>query len=115
MFTRFLPLAALAVFMCGTAMAAEGPPADTPAFTLTLKDHAFAPAQLTIPADKQVKLTVKNLDATPAEYESEDFQAEKVVPANGEISLFIGPLKAGTYGFYDDFHEDETKGTLVAQ
>ncbi len=33
----------------------------------------------------------------------------------GEVSLRIGPLKAGTYAFFDEFHEDQTKGTLVVK
>ncbi|HAH64566.1 MAG TPA: cupredoxin domain-containing protein [Rhizobiales bacterium] len=89
--------------------------ADDLSFALSLKEHKFTPSQLTIPADKRVKLTIKNLDSTPAEFESQNFKAEKVVPAGGEVSLYIGPLKAGTYGFFDDFHEDETKGTLIAK
>ena len=64
---------------------------------------------------KRLKLTIKNLDAPPAEFESHNFEAEKVVPAGGEVSLYIGPLKAGTYLFFDDFHEDQTKGTLIAK
>jgi hypothetical protein len=89
--------------------------ADDPAFSLTLKDHKFDPAELTIPANKRVKLTVKNLDPTPAEFESDDFKAEKVVPAGHEVSLFIGPLKAGTYEFHDEYHEAESKSRLIVQ
>ena len=73
--------------------------ADQPSFSLTLKDHRFAPAELTIPANTRVRLVIKNLDPTSAEFESDDFKAEKVVPANGEISFTIGPLKPGTYEF----------------
>ena len=84
-------------------------------FELSLKEHKFTPSQLTVPAGKRVKLTIKNLDSTPAEFESHNFKAEKVVPAGGEVSLYIGPLQAGTYGFFDDFHEDQTKGTLIVK
>jgi hypothetical protein len=48
-------------------------------------------------------------------FESHNFKAEKVVPTGGEVGLYIGPLKAGTYLFFDDFHEDQTKGTLIAK
>jgi cupredoxin-like protein len=89
--------------------------ADDQSFELSLKEHKFEPQELTIPADKRVKLAIKNLDSTPAEFESHNFKAEKVIPAGGEVSLYIGPLKGGTYGFFDDFHEDETKGTLIAK
>jgi hypothetical protein len=89
--------------------------ADDPSFELSLKEHKFTPAELNIPANKRVKLIIKNFDSTPAEFESHTFKAEKVIPAGGEVSLFIGPLKAGTYGFFDDFHENQTKGTLTAK
>jgi hypothetical protein len=89
--------------------------ADDPPFELSLKEHKFTPAELNIPANKRVKLTIKNLDSTPAEFESHAFKAEKVVPGGGEVSLYIGPLKVGSYGFFDDFHEDQTKGTLIVK
>jgi len=89
--------------------------ADDPAFTLTLKDHKFTPAELTVPANVRVKLTVKNQDPTPAEFESHDFKAEKVIPGGREITLTIGPLKPGTYKFVDEYHEDVAKGQLIAK
>jgi hypothetical protein len=103
------PLAITVLLAIATALAAD----DT--FELSLKDHKFTPAQLSVPADKRVKLTIKNLDSTPAEFESHNFKAEKVIPGGGEVSLYIGPLKAGTYGFFDDFHADQTKGTLIVK
>ena len=107
-----LPFPALIAALL-TSLTALG--ADDLSFELSLKDHKFTPAELTIPADKRVKLTIKNLDATAAEFESHNFKAEKIVPSGGEVSLYIGPLKAGTYSFFDDFHEDQTKGTLTAK
>jgi len=89
--------------------------ADDLSFELSLKDHQFTPPHLTIPADKRVKLTIKNLDSTPAEFESHNFWAEKIIPGGDEVSLYVGPLKAGTYGFFDDFHASQTKGTLIVK
>ena len=88
------PLMLTACLMLALSHAAN---ADDASFNLTLKDHRFAPAELTIPANQRVRLVVKNLDATPAEFESKNFKAEKVVPAGREVSLTIGPLKPGTY------------------
>ena len=31
----------------------------------------------------------------------------------GKISLMAGPLKAGTYSFFDEYHPDTAQGTLV--
>lgn len=89
--------------------------ADDPSFSLTLKDHHFTPTELSIPANVRVRLSVKNLDPTPAEFESDDFKAEKVVPAGREVSLTIGPLKPGTYEFHDEYHETESKSRLVVK
>jgi plastocyanin len=103
-----------AVLVLGFA-AAPALAADPPAFELILKDHKFSPAQLTVPAGQRVKLTVKNQDPTPAEFESHDFKAEKVIPGGGEAVFTIGPLKPGAYKFVDEFREKETHGTLIAK
>ncbi len=84
-------------------------------YVFTLKDHKFSPQQLDIPVGQKVKITVKNLDATPAEFESYDLNREKVVGANGTITVFVGPLEAGSYGVFDDFHHDTTTATIKAQ
>jgi uncharacterized protein (DUF58 family) len=89
--------------------------ADDPTLSLTLKDHHFAPAEPTIPANTRVRVVVKNLDPTPAEFESDEFKAEKVVPAGREVSLTIGPLKPGSYEFHDEYHEDESKSRLIVK
>jgi plastocyanin len=104
-----LPVLVAASLVAGAAAHAD----DTAA--IALKDHQFQPQTLSIPAGKRVKLTVKNLDATPAEFESHDFHVEKVVKGHSQIVLYVGPLEAGTYGFFDDFHEATTKGTLVVK
>lgn len=104
------PFAAL--FLVASAVVAR---ADETALTLTLKDHRFTPAELTIPANTRVRLVVKNIDATPAEFESDQFSAEKVLPAGREVSFFIGPLKPGTYEFHDEYHEKESKSRLIVK
>lgn len=84
-------------------------------YVISIKNHQFTPSELVIPADVKVKVFVKNLDDTPAEFESHDLNREKVVAANGEISLFIGPLSAGRYSYFDDFHRDTTTGVITAK
>lgn len=88
---------------------------DAPIYQLTLKDHKFSPAELTIPANTKVKVSVKNLDATAAEFESKDFKVEKTIAGGKEASFFIGPLKAGSYEFHDEFHEDVSKSRLIVK
>lgn len=84
-------------------------------YVLTIKNNQFSPAELTVPANKKVKLVIKNQDATPAEFESYDLNREKVVPANSEISIFIGPMDPKSYNYFDDFHRETTKGVIVAK
>ena len=84
-------------------------------YVITIKDHKVIPADLTIPAGQKIKITVKNLDGTPAEFESSDLNREKVVGGNSEIIVFIGPLDVGTYAYFDDFHHDTTTGTITAK
>lgn len=89
--------------------------AAAPEFTLTIKDHIFHPVELKVPADTKFKLIVINQDSTPEEFESSDFNREKIIMPNGRISLFVGPLKAGRYKFFGDFHQDTAQGTLIVE
>ena len=89
--------------------------ADDATLLLELKDHKFQPANPTVPAGTKVKVTVRNLDPTPAEFESQDFDAEKVIPPNGQITVIIGPLDPGTYDFYDEYHEQESTTQLTVK
>ena len=108
-----LKLAASLAVLLGTLLA--GAAAHAEDYVLTLKDHKFSPQVLTIPAGQKVKITVKNLDSSPAEFESYDLNREKVVTANGQIVVFVGPVAAGSYEFFDDFHHETTTGTLKVQ
>ena len=84
-------------------------------FSLTIKDHRFEPTELQVPAGRKFKLLVKNLDATPEEFDSSDLRREKVIPGKSEATILIGPLKPGSYKFIGEFHEATAKGTLVAK
>jgi heme/copper-type cytochrome/quinol oxidase subunit 2 len=89
--------------------------ADDPEFTLVIKDHQFTPTELQVPAGVKVKLIVKNQDTTPEEFESHELHREKVVAPGQQIIVIVGPLTAGTYGFFGDFHKATAQGKLVAQ
>ncbi len=104
-----LAVCAAALFLSGAAMA------EPAALALTIKDHKFDPAELHVKADQAATLTVKNLDATPEEFESKPLRIEKVIPANGEATFQIRALKVGRYKFVGEFHEDIAKGEIVAE
>jgi Cupredoxin-like domain len=101
------------LIVCSILLAAAAP-ALAEDYTITLKDKQFSPQNLTVPANQKIKLTVKNQNATAAEFESSDLDREKVVTANGEITVFIGPLDAGSYGYFNDFDRTVT-GTITAK
>lgn len=82
---------------------------------LVIRDHKFEPAELTVPAGQKIKLIIENKDATPEEFESHELNREKVVVGNGTITVFIGPLDAGRYPFFGDFHQETAQGVLIAK
>jgi hypothetical protein len=81
---------------------------------LTIKDHRFTPDRVTAPAGERFQIEVANQDPTPSEFESGDLRVEKIVVGGGRISVMVGPLKPGTYSFFDDYHPDTATGTLTA-
>jgi heme/copper-type cytochrome/quinol oxidase subunit 2 len=85
------------------------------AYTLIIKDHRFQPTEIEIPADKKITLVVKNEDSTPEEFESIELRREKVVPGGDQITVYIGPLKAGRYEFFGDFNPATARGHIVAK
>lgn len=107
---RLLSLALLSLFAV-TAFAAVDE------MTLTIKDHAFAPKEIRIPAGKKIKLLVVNKDASPAEFESKSLSREKLIPGNSTGTVNIGPLKPGRYGFVEEYHENEAaaQGLIIVE
>ncbi len=81
--------------------------------TITIHDKQFDPRETSIPTDTKVKLIIKNQDSFPVEFESRELSREVIVPAHGEISVFVGPLENGRYPFFNDFNHNMT-GTIVA-
>lgn len=84
-------------------------------YVITLKDQQFSPTNLVVPAGEKVKLTIKNMDARAAEFESHELNREKIISAGGQAVVFIGPLEAGTYPYMDEFNADKAKGTITAK
>lgn len=104
---RILTATFLSIFtlFCGAAYAED--------YVITVEKNQFSPANLTIPAGQKVKVIVKNKDSGPIEFESHDFNREKVIPGNKEATIVIGPLKEGSYSYFDEFHPT-AKGTITA-
>ena len=111
---RLPQLAAALLFVACLPGAGPAAAADDE-FNLVIQDHVFQPAELVVPAGKKVKLVVENRDATPEEFESHALNREKVIAGKSKATIFIGPLKPGSYPFVGEYHETTAKGVIVAK
>ena len=101
----------LALMTFGSVTYAE----DTIQVRTTIKNHRFEPAEIKVPANKPISLTVKNADSTPEEFESKMMRLEKVIVGGGEATLQIRALSPGRYRFYGDYSESTAEGFLVVE
>ena len=107
-------LAAVLLLVIGLPAAVPAVAADDE-FKLTIQDHRFQPSEVVVPAGKKVKLVVENRDVTPEEFESHALNREKVIAGKSTATIFIGPLKPGSYPFVGEYHEGTAKGAIVAK
>ncbi len=107
---RFLIGTAMTMGMAATCLGEE-----LTEYQLVLKDHVYQPSELKVHSGTKFKITVHNEDATPEEFESTDFNREKIVPPHSSVTVYVGPLDAGSYGFFGDFHQDTAKGRLIVE
>jgi len=84
-------------------------------YVVTIKDHRFTPAEIKVPANQRVIITVVNEDATAEEFDSGALKVEKVVAAKSKATVRIGPLKPGRYPFIGEYNEATAKGTVIAE
>lgn len=99
----------------GAPAAADAVPEIKDVYVIQIRDHRFHPERLLVPAGRKIKLRVENLDETPEEFESYDFNREKIVRGGGKITVYVGPLKPGEYTFFGEFHPETAQGVLVAK
>jgi len=84
-------------------------------YMLTIKDHQFQPAELTVPSGTKIKLQIENQDASPEEFDSHPLNREKVISGHGSATIYIGPLSPGRYTYTGEFHEATAQGAIIAQ
>lgn len=89
--------------------------AGPPVVEIEIREHLFYPSDVEIPKDTKVKLLIKNLDSTPEEFESYDLNREKVISGNSKAVVFIGPLPAGEYHFFGEFHPKSAQGRVIVK
>jgi hypothetical protein len=84
-------------------------------YVVTIKDHKFTPAEIKVPANQRVMITLINEDATAEEFDSGALKVEKVVAGKSKGTVRIGPLKPGRYPFIGEYNEATAKGTVIAE
>lgn len=111
---RFIVLLGIAGLMLSATagLVQAAPPAAI--VTLTLKDHRFSPAEVTIPAGQRVQVVLVNQDRATEEFDSHDLKVEKLVTPGGRVTFWIGPVAPGTYKFMGEFHPATAQGRVIA-
>lgn len=106
----------LALLPAALALASAAPPAaaEDASYALTISDGKYVPATVTVKAGEKFKLSITNAQKRPAEFESHEFNREKVIPPGATAIVNVGPLTPGTYKFFDDFNPSN-KGEIVAK
>ncbi len=95
-------------------MSAAPAQADTETvINLSVKDGFFTPTEIVGPANAKFKLVVKNEGTTAEEFESSELNREKVIAPGKSVTVFLGPLPAGTYKFEGEFHPKTAQGKLI--
>ncbi len=109
------PVRALGWLVATAALLHSAPVhAQNPTFSIAIHDNAFDPPELTVPAGQKIELRVTNERAAASEFESAELRREKVVTPGQQITVYVGPLRPGTYEFFDDFNP-QTRGHLIAR
>ena len=88
---------------------------DLQTYSLTLKNHRFAPTEIHVPNGKPFFVSVKNLDDTADEFEMHSPPVEKVIPPGEEAKVRIRPLAVGRFNFKGDFHSDTAQGVIISE
>lgn len=82
---------------------------------LEMNDGDLIPLVLEVPAKTKIRIEVKNIGTQPAEFESTQLRKEKVLAPGAKSVVVIAPLKPGSYEFFDDFHLDHPRGTILVK
>ena len=89
--------------------------ADNSTVEITYRGHRFSPENLDVPAGAAVTIKVVNASNETIEFESFRLNREKAIQPGEAIAVRLPALSAGSYDFYDDFHQDVPQGSIVAK
>jgi heme/copper-type cytochrome/quinol oxidase subunit 2 len=109
------PVRALGWLLLAAALLQSAPSqAQNPTFSISIRDNAFDPPELTVPVGQKIELHVTNERTSASEFESAELRREKIVTPGQQVTVYVGPLRPGTYEFFDDFNP-QTRGHLIAR
>lgn len=112
-YRRFVVSAFVLFFAAGLASAAAH--ADNRPVELRFEGNRFSPASLSVPAGRAVTIRVVNASKETIEFESFRLNREKAIQPGEAVAVRLPALSAGSYDFYDDFHQDVPQGSIVAK
>ncbi len=82
---------------------------------IRFENHQFKPLTLTVPTGQPLTIKVINASAETIEFESFKLNREKAISPGESIIVRLPALSAGSYDFYDDFHQDVPEGSITAK
>jgi len=82
---------------------------------ICFENHQFKPLNLTVPTGQALIIKVINSSNETIEFESFSLNREKAISPGESILVRLPALSAGSYDFYDDFHQDVPQGSIVAK
>lgn len=109
MMIRLIVLTAASLF--AATVCAE----DMPVFKLVAKDGKFTPSTIEAPAGKRFKIEIENQGTSAIEFESKPLRQEKVLAPGAKSFVVINGIKAGTYKFFDEYHETTGQGQIIVK
>ena len=110
-------MSALKSLLISTALVICASPAvaENAAIPLTLKNHAFSPAEIRVKANEPNVIALTNTDDTAEEFDSTSLKVEKVVTGRSSGNVRLRPLAPGRYPFMGEFHSETAQGVVIAE
>ncbi|MDO9445820.1 MAG: cupredoxin domain-containing protein [Dehalococcoidia bacterium] len=105
-----------------TAAGGGAEPAEGDEIEIIMTDNVFTPANLTIPVNTTVKITIKNegsaihnMHILSSETEGKDFASNPLVNPGEDDEFEVTFTKTGVVNFQCDFHLPDMVGTITVQ
>lgn len=84
-------------------------------YNVTIKDGVFTPSFINVANGHRIRIKIKNIGKSPAEFENLSLIVEKTLGSDVESVAVIPPLRPGNYKFIDEFHMNMPGFTIIAK